>query len=90
MRVISIIDLNMKKIKNCIVGEVIKVMDYTEGWYTIQVHPTTFYRRINQIHKSLNSINGLYAEIDYGSCVCIRFSDQSDGEKFRVENEEYI
>lgn len=80
----------MKKIENCIIGESAKLMDYTNGWYTVHVHPTTYYRRMSQFQNSLSSIDGLYAEIDYGSGVYLRFSNQSDAEKFRLDNHAYL
>jgi len=80
----------MKQQGKCIVGDPISVDGYTADWMSIRVHPGTFYRRLEAIYKTLDSIKGVYAEIDMGQFVLLRFSDKDDVTKFHRDHHEYI
>jgi hypothetical protein len=80
----------MKQEGKCIVGDPISVDSYTAGWNSVKLHPAVFYRRIDEIQKSFKSIKGLYAELDMGQYVVIRFSEKSDVTNFYRLNHEYV
>lgn len=80
----------MKQIGNCINGDPIILDSYTNKWESVRLHPTTFYRHADEIQKGYKSIKGLYAEIDMGQFVVIRFSEKSDLTAFHRRHHEYI
>lgn len=80
----------VKQVGNSIVGDVDVVESYTHSWYSLTVHPTTYYRKMNALSESLDVIQGLCAEIDLGSRVVIRFSDKADMYAFHQKHLEYI
>lgn len=80
----------MKFIDRCLVGETVSVINFTEGWYAVSVHPTTFYRRIDEFHETLKHSRGHYAEIDFGETVQIKFSNHVDMIEFKRRNNEYV
>jgi hypothetical protein len=57
---------------------------------SVRLHPTTFYRRIDEFYESLSKAKGLYAEIDMGQFVVIRFSEKDDVTAFHRRHHEYI
>ncbi len=80
----------MKQQGKCIVGDPISVDGYTADWMSVRVHPTTFYRRQEAIQQTLDTIKGLYAEIDMGQYVLLRFSEKEDVTRFHRNHHEYI
>lgn len=80
----------MKKIKNSIVGDPVQVDAYTSKWQEIHLSPEVFYRRYDQFQKSMENLKGLYAEIDMGKLVYIRFSEKDDLTTFHRIHHEYI
>jgi hypothetical protein len=80
----------MKQQGKCIVGNPISVDSFTSDWMTIRLHPGVFYRRQEAFHTTLDSIKGLYAEIDMGEFILLKFSDKDDVTKFHRNHHEYI
>ena len=80
----------MKQRGKCIAGDPIIVDSYTAKWESVRLHPTIFYRRIDEIQKGFKSVKGLYAEIDMGQFVVIRFSEKEDLTAFHRRHHEYI
>lgn len=80
----------MKKEGKCIVGNHISVDSYTSDWISVKLHPAMFYRRIDEIQQSFKSIKGMYAELDMGQYVVIRFSEKSDMTAFYKKHHMYI
>ena len=80
----------MKQEGKCIVGDPVRLDNYTSNWMSIRLHPATFYRRIEEIQKGLKTAKGLYAEIDMGQFVVIRFSEKADLTAFHRRHHEYI
>lgn len=80
----------MKQQGRCIVGDPIIIDSYTSEWESVRLHPATFYRRFDDFQKGLNSIKGLYAEIDMGQYVVIRFSEKADMTAFHKRHHEYV
>ena len=80
----------MKVKKNCIMGDPVMLDRYTAKWATVRLHPLTFYRRLDLFRSSLGKVKGLYAEIDSGQFVSIRFSEQDDIKEFYKTHEEYV
>jgi hypothetical protein len=64
----------MKQKGKCLVGDPVRIDSYTADWQSVRVHPTIFYRRIDEFYLGYKSVKGLYAEIDMGQFVVIRFS----------------
>jgi len=54
------------------------------------MHPTSYYRRQEEISESLKKSKGLYAEIDQGQFVVIRFSEKDDVTAFHRKHHEYL
>lgn len=80
----------MKQQGQCITGDPIRVDSFTSDWMSVKLHPTTFYRRIDEFQKSFESVKGLYAEIDMGQFVVIRFSEKDDVTAFHRRHHEYL
>ena len=80
----------MKQKGNCIVGEQRNVDDFTSDWMSIKMHPGTYYRRENEIQKTLDSVKGLYAELDMGQFIVLRFSEKDDVTRFHRDHHFYI
>jgi hypothetical protein len=54
------------------------------------MHPTTYYRRQEDILPTLEKIKGLYAELDMGQYIILRFSEKDDLTSFHRDHHEYI
>lgn len=80
----------VKQIGNFLVGDVSGLESYTSDWFSVTLHPTTYYRRLDDMSMSLDAIRGMCAEIDTGESVVIRFSDKSDMTAFYKRHHEYI
>lgn len=80
----------MRKINNCLIGDFVRVDSYTTGWYTIKLHPGTYYRRQAEFISTLKKNTGLYAELDAGDSVLIRFDNMSDVNNFYKQHYGYI
>ena len=80
----------MKQQGREIIGDVIKVDSYTTDWLQVRVHPLVFFRRYDEFAKGFKSVKGLYAELDLGQYISIRFSDKNDMTTFHRLHHEYI
>ena len=80
----------MKQHGRCITGDPIIVDNYTADWMSIRLHPTTFYRRIDEFEAGFTDVKGLYTEIDMGQYVIIKFSDKDDVTAFHRRHHEYL
>lgn len=79
------------KIKDrCVTGSTISVGSYTNDWYQIRIHPATFYRREQDFVEGFKKVRGLYAELDLGQFISIRFSDKADLTEFHRMHHEYL
>jgi len=68
----------MKQLGKCIVGDLRKVDDFTSGWMSVKVHPSVYYRRQEEFTKTLDETKGLYAELDMGQYILLRFAEKND------------
>jgi len=80
----------MKQEGKCIVGDPVRLDNYTSDWLSIRLHPTTFYRRFDEFQQGFKNVKGFYAEIDMGQFVVIRFSEKDDITAFHRRHHEYI
>jgi len=80
----------MKQQGNSIIGDPVQVDLYTSNWESVRLDPSVYYRRIDKFEQSLKESSGLYAEIDMGQYVCIRFSKKDDLTNFRRMHHEYV
>lgn len=80
----------MRQKGNAIVGDPVRVERYTSDWMKINLHPSVFYRHIDKFERGFSKVKGLYAEIDNGSFVSIRFSDKDDLTEFHRMHHEYL
>lgn len=80
----------MKQLGKCIVGATHHVDGYTADWMSVKIHPATFYRRHHEIQETLSTIKGLYAEMDMGQFILLRFSEKDDVTKFHRNHHEYL
>jgi len=80
----------MKQQGRCIVGDPVTVDSYTADWMSVRLHPTTYYRRFDEFQKGFKRVKGLYAEIDQGQFVVIRFSEKDDMTAFHKLHHEYV
>ncbi len=80
----------MKQQGNCIVGDNNSVISFTQDWYTVRLHPTTFYRRLDRFHNGFDKVSGLYTLLDLGQYVLVRFSEHDDLTEFHRMHHEYI
>lgn len=80
----------MKQKGNCLIGDPIALDSYTADWQSVRLAPNTFYRRHDQFQKGFKKVKGLYAEIDMGQFVTIRFSEKDDLTEFHRLHHEYV
>ena len=80
----------MKQQGKYISGDPVRVNNYTVNWPTVKLHPTTFYRRYNDLQEGLDEVRGFYTELDMGQYVVIRFSDKEDLTDFYRRHHSYI
>ena len=80
----------MKQKGRAIIGNDIKVDSYTNNWNHVRIHPLVFYRRYDKFEEGFKSVKGLYAELDLGQFISIRFSEKSDLTAFHRLHHEYI
>lgn len=80
----------MKQHGAFITGDSIRVNDYTADWFSVRLHPGTFYRRYEQFSQGFSTINGLYTVIDLGQFVSVRFSEKDDLTSFHRLHHKYI
>ncbi len=80
----------MKQNGKCLVGDPIQVDSYTSDWLSVRLHPTTFYRRLDDFRDGFAKVKGLYAELDMGQFVVIRFSEKEDVTMFHKLHHAYI
>jgi hypothetical protein len=80
----------MKQIGKCITGDPVRLDNYTADWMSVRLNPATFYRRSEEFYTGLETVRGLYAEIDMGQFVVIRFSEKSDMTAFHKRHHEYV
>ena len=80
----------MKVKGNEIVGNDISVDSYTSKWIHVRVHPLVFFRRYDKFIEGFKQVKGLFAEIDQGEFISIRFSDKSDLTTFHRLHHEYL
>ena len=75
---------------NELTGNDISVDSYTTHWSQIRVHPLVFYRRYDKFVEGFKQVKGLFAELDQGQFVSIRFSNKDDLTTFHRIHHEYI
>lgn len=80
----------MKQEGRCIVGDPIKVNSYTADWLSVRLHPTTYYRRLEEFDRGFEQVKGLYAELDLGQFVLIRFLEKDDLTAFYRRHHQYV
>lgn len=80
----------MKQLGKCIVGDPIRVYNYTSDWLSIRLHPATFYRRHDEFQAGFKNVKGLYTELDLGQYILIRFTEKEDVTAFHRRHHEYI
>lgn len=80
----------MKQQGKCIIGDQVSVDNFTSDWLSVKIHPSTFYRRQEQIHNGFQNVRGLYAELDLGQYIVIRFSNKDDMTEFHRLHHEYL
>lgn len=80
----------MKQQGKCIIGDPISVENFTADWMSVRMHPSTFYRRQDAIQDGFANVKGLYAELDLGQYISIRFSEKDDMTAFHRLHHEYI
>ena len=80
----------MKQLGKCLVGDPVRIDSYTADWMSVRLHPSVFYRRHEEFQKGFKTVKGLYAEIDMGQFVVIRFSEKTDVTAFHKRHHEYV
>lgn len=68
----------MKQQGRCVVGNMREVDDFTSDWMSVRVNPGVYYRRQDEFYSTLDSVKGLYAELDMGQYIVLRFSEKDD------------
>ena len=66
----------MRQSGKCIIGNQVCVDNYTAGWPSVKIHPSSFYQKYDRYN--FKSIKGLYTYLDFGQYVVVRFSDEDD------------
>lgn len=80
----------MKQQGKCLIGDPIRLERFTADWLGVKLHPTTFYRRLDEFQDSFMENKGLHAEIDCGQYVLIRFSEKDDLTAFHRRHHPYL
>lgn len=80
----------MRQQGKSIVGDSRVLDSYTTDWMSVKMHPTTYYRRLDEIRTTLEKGKGLYVELDLGQYILLRFSEKDDVTSFHREHHAYI
>ena len=80
----------MKQEGKCLVGDPVRLDSFTSSWVKVRLHPATFYRRRDQFDEGFKDVKGLYAELDFGDFVDVRFSEKEDLTDFHRKHHQYI
>jgi hypothetical protein len=80
----------MKQQGKYIAGDPIRIDRYTSDWMSIRMHPTTYYRRQDEIIDGLKKTKSLYTEMDHGQYIVFRFLDKEDVTAFHRRHHQYI
>jgi hypothetical protein len=80
----------MKQRGQCLTGDPIRIDRFTTNWLAVKLHPTTFYRRLEEFQSGFELVKGLYAEIDCGQYVSVRFSEKDDLTAFYRRHHAYL
>lgn len=72
----------MKQLGKCITGNLRNVEDFTSDWMSVRIHPSIYYRRLDEFQKTLDKTKGFYAELDLGQYILLRFSEKDDVTNF--------
>jgi hypothetical protein len=80
----------MKQNGKRIDGDPVTLESYTSDWMSVRMHPTSYYRRREEIIASLGNTKGFYAELDQGQYVIIRFSNKDDVTEFHRIHHNYV
>lgn len=76
----------MRQTGNCIIGDPVKVDNFTAHWINVKLSPFVYYRKQDEICNLLAKCVGPYTEIDNGDHISIRFLEKSDLELFCRES----
>ena len=74
----------------CIIGDPIRINSFTADWMSVRLHPTTFYRRMEEFQEGFGKTKGLYTELDLGQFILIRFSEKEDLTAFHRRHHEVL
>jgi len=80
----------VKKVGKCITGDMCRVDSYTQDWFPVKMHPSTYYRRMDEIGETLQKSKGLYTELDLGQFVLLRFSEKDDLTSFYKKHHDHV
>lgn len=80
----------MKQSGKCITGPIRAIDSYTSDWDSVRIYPTVYYRRHSEFQSTLDTIKGLYVELDLGQYILIRFSNKDDLTEFHRKHHQHI
>lgn len=80
----------MKQQNKCLTGDPIRVARYTSSWLSVRIHPASYYRRLDDFLESLNKTKGMYAILDTGPYVLIKFAEKDDLTAFHRQHHQYV
>jgi hypothetical protein len=80
----------MKQQGKRLTGDPVRIEQFTTDWLTVRLHPTTFYRRIDEFQEGFSLVKGLYTDIDCGQFILIRFSEKEDLTAFHRRHNAYL
>lgn len=80
----------MKQLGKCLVGDLVRIDNYTSGWVSVKLHPIIFYRRFDEFQEGFKKVKGLYAQMDCDEFIIIRFSEKDDLTLFHKIHNKYL
>lgn len=80
----------MKQQGKRLIGDPVRIERFTVDWETVRLHPTTYYRRIEEFLEGFDQVKGLYTDIDCGQYILIRFSEKDDLTAFHRRHHTYL
>lgn len=80
----------MKQSGNQITGDIIQLDGLTKNWAEVVFHPTTFYKREDEICNTFKHFEDLYTTMDVGYSVVVRMNSEKDALKLVTRCHEFL
>lgn len=80
----------MTLVENEIVGNFYELVKFSSKWHEVRIHPTTYYRHLDEIKDTLKLLMDCYVMFDTEQAVILKFSAEIDRVNFKIAHSAYL